>query len=148
LSYIAEANELECLSGTTLTFAARHSLNPESVGDVALDSHVREQRIALENGVHVPPIRRKVSDITAADLNPANVRTHEAADDSQSSGLPTSAWTEDRKKFALPDVQRQVVDCTECPIALRDAIEVDVVLMRDRHGRRFQAGTEYRLFRK
>ena len=50
---VREADELEHLGCAAATRGARDTLHPQRVGDVVLDGHVREERVALEHRVGV-----------------------------------------------------------------------------------------------
>ena len=54
-----EADELEHLGDASLELALRDALPLEPEADVVLDRHVREERIALEDGVDVALVRRE-----------------------------------------------------------------------------------------
>jgi hypothetical protein len=49
---------------------------------------VREERVVLEDGVHVARVRRQVRDVAAAELDPAGIRPLEARDEAQRRRLP------------------------------------------------------------
>ena len=70
-------------------------------GDVLRHRHMRKQRIALEDGVHWPPIRGQMPDRAALDQHLACRRLDEAADDVERRRLPATAWAEQREEFAV-----------------------------------------------
>ena len=46
---------------------ALHALHLQAVADVLGDGHVREERVVLEDGVHVARVRRAARDVLAAE---------------------------------------------------------------------------------
>ena len=75
---VREADELEHLGCAAATLRPRDALHTQRVGDVVLDGHVREERVALEHRVGVSPERRQVDDVDARDADAALVGPHEA----------------------------------------------------------------------
>ena len=63
--------------------AARDALDAQPVLDVLRDGHVREERVVLEDRVHVALVRRTAGDVVAAEQDPPRVGPLEAADQAQ-----------------------------------------------------------------
>ena len=71
---------------------------------------MREQRIFLENGVHVPFVRRQPVDALSVKDNVAAFGLNKASDDPERGGLAAAAGTEDRDKFLFVDVEVDMVE--------------------------------------
>jgi hypothetical protein len=100
-------------------------LHAKGVRDVVLDRHVREQRVALEDGVGVATERRQVVDVDARDANASRVRPHEPADDPHRRRLAAAARAQDREELARRDLEREVGDGLEVAVAHGDGLERD-----------------------
>ena len=93
-----EADELEHLGHAALELALRDALPLEPEGDVVLDRHVREERVALEDGVHVPLVRREADHVLVAEEDAALGRLLETADHAQRRRLPAAGRAEQREE--------------------------------------------------
>ncbi|MCY1462028.1 hypothetical protein D9M71_797540 [compost metagenome] len=71
---------------------------------------MREQGIALENHAHVALVGRQFADVVAVHEDPATVWRVKTGKHHQSGGLARTAGAEQGQKFALADVQVEVVD--------------------------------------
>ena len=69
----AEPHELERLGGALRRARRSDAFDPQPVGDVLADGHVREERVVLEDGVHVPRVRRLRGHVRAFKQDPALV---------------------------------------------------------------------------
>ena len=65
--------------------------------------HVREQRVALEHGVHRTLFRRLVGEVLAVEPDAARVGRIEAGDHAQQRGLAAAGGAEQREEFARLD---------------------------------------------
>ena len=109
--------------------AAVDALAPEPKGDVLEDRQMREERVALEDGVHVALVRRQPDDVTVAELDRALVRLLEAADHPQRRRLAAAGRPEQREEGAGRDLERDAVDGDDVVEALDDLLEPDVGLV-------------------
>src|SRR6185437_5594499 len=75
-----EADELEGLADPLPELATLDAAPAEPECDVLEDREVREQRIRLEDRVHVALVRRQRRDVDAPELDPALGRLFEASD--------------------------------------------------------------------
>src|SRR5205807_3536397 len=89
---------------------ARKRAHAQRKGDVALDRHVWEQRVALEDDTDVALIRLAARQVLAAELDDAAGGLPEARDHHQRRRLPRPAPAEDRDKLALRDVEADPID--------------------------------------
>ena len=79
-------------------------LQPEA--DVLGNRHVREERVVLEDHVHVALRRRHVRDVLALEQDPALCRVLEAGDHPQRRRLAAAARAEQREELAGGDLER------------------------------------------
>src|SRR5579884_2683175 len=121
-----EADELQRLADAAPQIAALHLAPTEAERDVLEDRQVREERIRLEDGVHVALVRRQRRDITAAELDPPGRRLLEASDHAQRRRLAAAGGAEERGEAAPLDVERERVDCDDVVEALRQLDQADV----------------------
>ena len=73
--------------------------------DVALDGHVREQRVALEDRAHGPRFGRPVGQVFAVQEDAAAVGKVEAGDHPQQRGLAAAGRAQQREELAGLDGQ-------------------------------------------
>ncbi len=121
-----EADELEHLGHAPLELVLRHALALEAEGDVVLDRHVREERVALEDRVDVALVGREPDDVLVAEEDPALGRLLEAADHPQRRRLPAAGRPEHREEGAPRDLDRDPVDGDHVVEPLDDLFEPDV----------------------
>ena len=131
-----EADELEHLVHAPFELILRDALPLEPERDVVLDRHVREERVALEDGVDVALVRRQPDDVLVAEEDATLGRLLEAADHPQRRGLPAARRAEQREERATRDLDRDPVDCDRVVEPLDDVLEPDV---RSRLGARHSA---------
>jgi hypothetical protein len=98
----------------------------EPVGDVVQHGQVREQRVLLEDGVDVTPVRGRAHRVGSADQDLALVRLLEAGDQPQRRGLAAARRPQERQELALADLQVDGVDCRESAEALRHGTQLHV----------------------
>jgi hypothetical protein len=89
---------------------------------------MREERVALEDGVHVAPVGRQADDVGAAELDRALVGLLETADHPQRRRLPAARRAEQREERAGRDLERDSVDGDDVVEPLDDVREPDVRL--------------------
>ena len=73
-SEIGKPHQVKRLLDTRLSLGRGCTRDLEGIADITLDTHMREKRIGLENGVHGPAIGRCVRDITAIQNDAARVQ--------------------------------------------------------------------------
>jgi hypothetical protein len=83
------------------------ALEPE--GHVLLDRAMREQGVALEDGVARPPERGQAGDVVAVEVDAALARVLEAGDHAQRGRLAAAGRAEHGEELAAPDVHHHVV---------------------------------------
>ena len=98
--------------------------------DVLEDVEVREQRVALEDGVDRPLVRLGVRDVLVADVDRPVGRLLEPGDHPQRGRLAAAGRAEQREERPGRDRQGQVVDRDEGAEALRDAFQPQVAARR------------------
>ena len=121
-----ELDELERLARALLALALSDLALLQAVGDVVEDRHVREERVLLEDGVHVALVGRRARDVAAADQDLALVGLLEAGDHPQRRRLAAAARPEQRQELALVDAQVDRVHRDERAEPLRDRAELDI----------------------
>src|SRR5436189_236683 len=92
-------------SAGVATCSVRPALHAEAVLDVLAHGHVREERVVLEDSVHVPRIGRPRRDVDAAQMDAARVRPLEPRDDPKQRRLPRPGRPEEREELSLLDVE-------------------------------------------
>src|SRR5918992_2888158 len=125
---LLEVDELEQLPGPSVAGALPDPGLLEPVRHVVEHAQVWEERVRLEDGVHVPLVGREVRDVVAADQHLALVGPFEAGDQAKRRRLPTARWAEQRQELAAVDVEIEPVDGDDVVEALRHATELDVEL--------------------
>jgi hypothetical protein len=81
---------------------------------------VREERVVLEDRVHVAGVRRAAGDVLAAQLDAPRVGTLEAGDDPQRRRLPEPGRAEHREELAARDLEVDRVDGDDVAVGLAD----------------------------
>ena len=97
------------LGDADVDLGTRHlrALQPER--DIVPHRKMRKQRVVLEHHVDRALVRQHLRDIGAVQQDAAFVRRLEAGQHPQQRGLAAAARTEQREKFAAPDIERQAV---------------------------------------
>ena len=101
-----KADEIERLPDPPARARPRDALHFETVGDIALDPQMREQRIALEDGVGGSFIGLAAGDVDAFDLDLSARRIDKSPDDAQRRRLAAAAWSKQREELAAIDRER------------------------------------------
>ena len=127
-----EADEVEDVDTRPRTTLAAHAAAPQAEGDVLEDRQVREERVRLEDGVHVALVRRLAGDRLVAEVDRPLGRLLEAADHAQRRRLAAARGAEQREEAAALDLEREVVDGRDVVEALRDVLQPDVGRARGR----------------
>ena len=92
---------------------------------------MREEGVALEDGVDVALVGRQPGHVLALQLDQAGGGHLEAADHPQRRGLAAAGRPQEREELAVLDIEVDVVDGGAVAEALDDVHEMDVDL---RHG--------------
>jgi hypothetical protein len=97
----------------------------QAEGDIFAHGHMRKERVALENLIHVAPVRRQLRDVFAAEQHGADVGRLKAGDHAKQRGFATAGRTEQREELAHLHGERDIVDRGEGAETLGDAAEFD-----------------------
>ncbi len=108
-----------------LALGAIDTLDPQAVGDVLADRHMRKQRIVLEHGVDVALVGRHAFGGLAENLDMALVRLLEAGDEAQAGGLARARGPEHGEELTFGDVERDAVDGADRAEPAADVHEPD-----------------------
>ena len=122
---VGHGHELEDLADALLDLVLGHFLELEAEGDVVVDVQVREQGVALENGVQRALVRRDAGELLAVQEDGTFVRLEEARDHPQEGGLAAAGGTEEGEEFAAADVQVDVLEDLLVAERLGQALDVD-----------------------
>ena len=98
----------------------------EAEGDVLEDREVREERVALEDGVDVPLVGRAAGDIGVAEVDRACGRLLEAADHPERRRLAAARGAEQGEEPAVVDREGEIVDRDDVVETLGDVLQPDV----------------------
>src|SRR5690606_13004535 len=120
-----EPDAFELLSDAAADLRLGDALALEPEGDVALDRQVREERVALEDGVGRAAVWRQVGDVGAVDPDPPAARPLEAGDHPQRGRLAAAARPEQREELAAVDREIEAADGRQLAEALRDRLQLD-----------------------
>ena len=96
-------------------------------GDVLVDVEVREERVALEDGVHRALVRGQGGDVLVAEVDRAGGGVLQAGDHAQGGGLAAARGAEEREEGALGHGEVERLDGGEGAVGLADPGEADVV---------------------
>ena len=105
-----EVDQLEDLPHAPVELRALEPLAPQPEGDVLEDRQVREERVALEDGVDVSLVRRQPGHRLLAEVDRAGVRLLEAADHPQRRRLAAARGPEQGEERPVLDLERDLVD--------------------------------------
>src|SRR5207342_521620 len=94
----------------TLAFVRRRLPELETEPDVLLDGHVRIERVVLEHHRDVAGLGGKVRDLPIVDEHLAGRHLLETGEDPQDRGLAAPRRTDEDHEYAIPDLERHVVD--------------------------------------
>src|SRR5207248_335611 len=122
-----ETDERERLADPSLDLLARAVPLAEPEGDVVEHVEVREERVALEDGVDRAAVRRRVDDLAPLDADRAGVRALEAGDHPQRRRLAAAARPEQREELAAAQRERHAVDRTDVLERPRHLVDLDEV---------------------
>ena len=89
-----------------IDFGGGQLSHSQSKSDIVEDVEMREQGVGLEHGIDRPLVRRHVPHVRVADADRSFVRQIESGDHAQQGGLSATGRTEQGKKFAFVDRER------------------------------------------
>ena len=101
---VGHGHELENLADALVDLLLRHLLQLEAEGDVLIHIQVREQGVALENGVQRTLVRRDAGQLLAVHQDGTFVRLEKARDHPQERGLATARGTEEGEELSAADI--------------------------------------------
>src|SRR6516225_10435033 len=110
LGIALELNEREHLGNTGGDLGFRSAVLAKPESNIALDSQMRKQGVALKHHVDRPPIGGHRGDIRSVQQNAAAVRSLESRQETQQRGLAATGRAEEREEVALPDGQRNTIN--------------------------------------
>jgi hypothetical protein len=121
------ADELQRIHHPLPNFGLRHfgARDPQRIGDIAEDIHMRPDRIGLKHDADVALVGRHVNATTAvghdgiADRDGAGRNLLKARDAAQCGRLPAAAWTKQRVELAFRHLEADVLDSSEGPLRRR-----------------------------
>ena len=96
--------------GLGLALVLGNALDPQAVGDVLADRHMRKERVVLEHGVDVALVGRHAFGGLAENLDMPLVRLLEAGNEAQAGGLAGARRPEHGEELAFGDVEGDAVD--------------------------------------
>ena len=108
--------------GRGATLGLAHPADPQRVGDVVADVHVREQGVILEDHRHAALARLGVRDVLLADRELAGGDALQPGDRPQQRGLPATRRTEQREELAVRDLDVDAVDTSHPAGVLLDEL--------------------------
>ena len=83
-------------------------LEPQTERDVVIDVQMREERVALKYGVHLPRVGRHIGDIFPLKEDGAFIGRLEAADEAQGRGFAATGRTQQGDKFFVSNEKVKV----------------------------------------
>ncbi len=123
---LAEALQLDQrqhLGDPLAALAPADVLLAQAEADVSLHGKMGKQSVALEHHVDRPMVRRNIADVLAVEQDAAFARRLEAGEQAQQRGLAAAGGAEQRKKFAVPDVEAERIDRGHIAETLADLLE-------------------------
>ncbi len=103
----------------------------QAEGDVVPHRQMREQRVALEDGVDRPLERRQSGNVLAMQQDRAFGRVFEPGDHPEQRGLAAARGAEQGEELVLADGDRHIVERTQCTRSLTEFLDDALSLDRD-----------------
>src|SRR6185436_8532916 len=100
-----QLHERERLLDAAADVVCAGALEPKAERDVLEDVEMREQRVVLEDRVHVSPVRGPTCDVPSLQNDAARVGLLEAADDAQGGRLAAAGRAEKSQELAGLDLE-------------------------------------------
>src|SRR6266850_1055765 len=123
----AQPDQVEDFAHALSSLRLRKRAHAQRKGDVALDRHVWEQRVVLEDDADVALVRLAARQIFAVELDDAAGGLLETRDHHQRRRLPGAARAEEREELALRDVEADPVDSVDAAVVgLHETVEPQV----------------------
>jgi hypothetical protein len=126
LGELRHLHELERITDPLGGLLFRGLLVLEPEGDVLLDGEVREERVVLEDRVHVALVRRGLGHVDLVEEDLALGRALEARDHAQGGRFAAARWAEEREELARRHLQVDPGDGGELTEALHQVDELDL----------------------
>ena len=111
----------------------RQAAGAQREGHVLADVHVREEGVVLEDDADVAPVRRRVGDVAAAEMDRPGRGLDEAAEDAEERRLARSRRPEQRDELARRDVEADPVERAHGAVDLAGLADFDPFAARLRH---------------
>src|SRR5262249_42961170 len=134
---LAEADDLERLADPVAEVLPL-ALHPERIRDLLEDTHVRPERVRLEDEAEAPlvrgddDVRAARADDPVAEPDYAGVRSLEAREQTERRRLAGAACAEQRREAPLRHGERDVADRFEIPEQLPDVAHLNRRVLVDR----------------
>ena len=129
---VLETDATQDLRDPSLQLGALDPLSAQPERHVLVDRQVREERVALEDGVHVALVRWEADDVLAAEQDRAGIGLLEASDHPQRRRLAAPGRAEQREEGAGRNLERDAVHGRDAVERLDDRLELDVASRRHR----------------
>ncbi len=126
VAVVVEPHELERLLGPPAPLGLRHPLHAQTVLDVLLHGHVREERVVLEDRVDGSVERRHGRDVATREADAAVVGPLEPGDQAQRRRLARAGRSEHREELAASDLEVDPGDGHDRAVRLPQAFDRDV----------------------
>ena len=107
---LLEAEQCRDLADARLTDGLLDPRHLERETDVGLDGEVRIERVVLEDHRDVPILRRRVGDVSVADVDRAGVDLLEAGEHPEGSRLAGAGRPDEHHELTVRDVELERVD--------------------------------------
>ena len=120
-----ERDHAEHLVDALIYLVTRDFLLAQRESDVLKNVEMREQGVALENGVYIALIRRQLVYILAHEDDVALVGGGEAADETERSGLAAAGRAKQREKFVVVDIKIDMIQHDLAVKGLCDVFQLD-----------------------
>src|SRR5206468_13006464 len=123
---VGQTDERQELDDARLDRGAAVASIDETVGNVALDRQIREERVRLEHDAVIAIDRRKSRHIAAVLNDRAGVLRLESRDDPQQRRLAAARRAEEHHQLTARNVERDALQRLEAAEGLADGVEFEV----------------------
>ncbi len=127
---VGEVHLFENLARHPVDFGGRAARHLQRKSDVLSHRHMREQRVALEHGMHRAFFSGSVGEVFAVEQNLPGIGQIEAGDHAQYRGFAAAGRAEQREEFARLDAEADVVHGDEIAEAARDIPDFELSHIR------------------
>ena len=104
-----QVDQFQCVFDLVFDVCLGLVLDLQTEGDVFRDIHMSKERVFLEYGVHLPPVRRKLRDVFPVEDHAAGIRAFKSADDPERRRFAASGRTKQCHELILMDRKVQIV---------------------------------------